>query len=111
MLHTPLIVRRATLTLCHPNVATTLMQLRTCTPLVNSRRTIMSSGTQKASLTDPASHKQATGIHYRPFAPVIINVQSQEDFRGQSHSDLVEWGAFTIYKTQFRQHRACHGAG
>jgi len=68
------IVRHATLSFRHHDVAMTLMRLYAYTPLINSRRTFMSSETRKVSLTDPSSHKQATGSHYRPFALALTGV-------------------------------------
>lgn len=69
-----LFVRHATLSFRHHDVAMTLTRLRAYTPLINSRRTFMSSETRKVSLTDPSSHKQATGSHYRPSAPALTGV-------------------------------------
>jgi len=67
-----LIVRHATLSFRPHDVAMTLIRLHAYTPLV--RRTFMSSETRKVSLTDPSSHKQVTGSHYRPFALALTGV-------------------------------------
>jgi len=77
-----LIVRHATLSFRHRDVAMTLKRLSAHTPLINARRTFISSGTRKVSLTDPSSHKQATGAHYRPFALALTSVSSHKDSRG-----------------------------